>query len=162
MKKNASTWKRYLWWSEKIHSWFSWIVSVVILAIFIWLGLARMFYFYLLVGEKEGIDFAWQMIGFDFILAGLMLNVKESLLIKGQTIILPLLALLFIISGVIIILGYGLLSIPADRGNGWYQLAGLWSFPLSQMLMSLGISIMIVESFRRILAGFDQLTKEKK
>jgi hypothetical protein len=134
---------------------------VFILTIFIWYGLAKMFVDYITIGEKEGIDFAWQLIGFDFILAGLMLNVKESLLIKGQKVILPLLAFIFIISGIIIILGYGLLSIPVDQGNGWYQFAGQWSFPLSQMLMSLGISIMVVEAFRRILTGFDHFTQDR-
>lgn len=139
----------------EIYGIFNWIFFVFLFAAITWVGLLKMFVVYGQLGDKEALDFIWQVIGFNFVLAALLFNMKPTMLTSGQRKSLPVLALLFIWAGFFIIVGYGSMMIGSQKQQYWYSTVGNWLFIGAQLLMSLGIATMLVESFRRIFVAID-------
>ncbi|MDD5135340.1 MAG: hypothetical protein PHP01_08020 [Phycisphaerae bacterium] len=81
------------------------------LGFLLWVGLAAFFLSYGSMGTKDGIDFIWQMVGFSFLLATLVYSVNPKSLQPKQRKRLPVIGISLILSGVLIIVGYGLMAL---------------------------------------------------
>ncbi len=126
-----------------------------LLALIIWLVFVGFLYEYVKLGNKDGFDFLWQLIGFTFVLAALTLSVNQKReVIPQQSLIFPMVGYLFILSGVGMILGIGLLMIGVLKNNEIVftiiKWAGVIVFFASIFLLSMGISFMASGAWERL------------
>ena len=80
----------------------------ICLGFLLWIGLSAFLLSFTSIGEKEGVDFIWQMVGFSFLLATLVYSINPKSLPVSQRKKLPRIGIAFILSGVFIIVGYGM------------------------------------------------------
>lgn len=81
------------------------------LTLILWLGLMAFFLDFGAIGTRESIDFVWQMISLSFLLATLVYSVNPKSVEPRQRKRLPQVGVLFIMSGVLVISGYGLMKV---------------------------------------------------
>jgi hypothetical protein len=143
-------------WAEKLYLWFNWLFFVLILGVLIWAGISEMFFDYSKFGDKETIDSAWQLIGFSLVLAALIFNIKEELLLKEQKVIFPIIALMFVLSDVAIFAAFALYKAGIRNNEQIVIHSGQYLLAAAPGFIALGISIMVIESIRTILKRFEQ------
>jgi hypothetical protein len=85
----------------------------------LWMGLSAFLLSFTSIGEKEGVDFIWQMVGFSFLLATLVYSVNPQSLKVSQRKKLPRIGISFVLSGVFVIVGYGIamVAVKAEPSN---------------------------------------------
>lgn len=89
-------------------------VFIACLGLLIWVGLSAFLLSFSSMGQKEGVDFVWQMVGFSFLLATLVYSVNHKSLQANQRKRLPYIGIAFILSGVFLIVGFGIAMVATN------------------------------------------------
>lgn len=143
-------WKRVFLLLDKLAMIYVWSSIVLTISFFVLLGFLSIFSDYITFGSKEVIDFSWELVGFCFVLAALLFGVDEKNLLISQRRFIPIVASLFILTGILIILSYGLFNPELAKHSINWKYAGQFSFITALFALSFGIAVMFIESVRRI------------
>lgn len=132
----------------------SWLATCFVIALLIWLALAGFLDSYGSFGQKESVDFIWQLIGFSFILATLIFAISSHSLSQRHKRVLSFVGFAFILSAVVMLLGlsismYGVVkkfTVVTSIGSGIYifAVAGI----------SCGLAAMAMVSAEKMLSTF--------
>lgn len=126
-----------------------------VITFIIWMGLIGLFMAYTEVGAKESLDFIWQLILFSFALVAATVAIPQSLS-EEQAKRLPLLIFCFVLAGGCFLSGFGLITMGITGKSVVLQKSGSILFGMATLPLSLGIAVVVMESFRKVFSVFSK------
>ncbi|MDD5055015.1 MAG: hypothetical protein PHZ00_01975 [Candidatus Peribacteraceae bacterium] len=127
-------------------------------ALFILVAMGSIMVAYGEFGARESVDSIVQIIGFTFVLATLMLTVNSNAFLAGQQQAVSRIGCLFVIAGVLMLLGLGMgvigLKNDADTVNAFLKPVGLGVYGFAMFILCFGIAEMGRLALRRLFGGY--------